>query len=290
MAGDAAHGGLVFGFDHDASQFLCSGVANYDSAAVAEFGFGRLERLREAGDGVERGLVLDADVDDGLRVGLEVLDQGAEGAARVIHHVEDDEGGEQAVAGGGAVGEDDVAGLFAAEDGARLLHFFEDVFVADGGAEHADAVAREEILEAHVGHGGGDNRVVSEAAFLLKGKRGEQEDAVAVDDAAFGGGEEDAVGVAVEGDAEVGVANHDFGGGNFGVEGAAIVVDIAAVGSGVGGVDVGTHGAEDVRGDAGGRAVGAIDEDATAGERQSGDLGTEPVRVFVDEARVGGEW
>ena len=42
-----------------------------------------------------------------------------------------------------AAGEDDVAGLLAAERGAGGEHLFEDIFVADGGAEHFDAGALE---------------------------------------------------------------------------------------------------------------------------------------------------
>ena len=56
---------------------------------------------------------------------------------QVEHH----ERGEQAVAGGGEVREEDVAGLLAAERGAVLLHLFEHVLVADGRAQHANAAS-----------------------------------------------------------------------------------------------------------------------------------------------------
>ena len=115
-----------------------------------------------------------------------------------------EERGEEAVAGGAAAGEDDVAGLFAAEGCAGGEHLLEDVLVADGGAEHFDAAALEGGFEAHVGHGGGDDGGVGEEAAGLQVAGGEQEDGVAVDDVAVLVGEEGAVGVAVEGDAHGG--------------------------------------------------------------------------------------
>ena len=53
------------------------------------------------------------------------------------------------------MGQKDVAGLFATEGGVVELHLFEDVAVADRGAEHADAAAFEGGFKAHVGHGCG---------------------------------------------------------------------------------------------------------------------------------------
>ena len=154
--------------------------------------------------------------------------------AGAVDDVEQQERGEEAVAGGGAAGEDDVAGLFAAEGGAGGEHLLEDVLVADGGAEHLDAAALEGGFEAHVGHGGGDDGGVGEEAEGLEVAGGEQEDGVAVDDVAVLVGEEGAVGVAVEGDAHGGFLRDDFGGDDVGVERAAVLVDVAAVGAGVG--------------------------------------------------------
>jgi hypothetical protein len=49
-------------------------------------------------------------------------------------------------------------------------HLFEDVLVADGGAEHADAGAGEGGFEAHVGHGGGDDECCWRARRGLGGR------------------------------------------------------------------------------------------------------------------------
>jgi hypothetical protein len=164
----------------------------------------------------------DVHVDDDLGEGLEVGGELGEGLAAAVDDVEQQERGEQAVAGGGAAGEDDVAGLFAAEGCAGGEHLLEDVLVADGGAEHLDLGALERGFEAHVGHGGGDDGGVGEQAAGGEVAGGEQQDGVAVDDFAGFVGEEGAVGVAVEGDAHGGFVGDDFGGDDFGVERAAV--------------------------------------------------------------------
>ena len=161
--GVVAHAGLGFGLDHDAGEGLGAGVADDDAAGVGEL---RLRRrgwrrrrwgLRRAGF-FSRTLTLTMTWGKTLRSASEFV----EGAAGAVDDVEDDEGGEEAVAGGGEVRRRGcgrtVRRRAAAPAGEHLL---EDVFVADGGAEHADAIAPERGLEAHVGHGGGDDGCVA---------------------------------------------------------------------------------------------------------------------------------
>src|SRR5450755_868880 len=95
--------------------------------------------------------------------------------------IEDEECGEETVAGGAAAGEDDVAGLLAAEGCSGGEHLLEDVLVADGRAEHFYFAALERGFEAHVGHGGGDYGRVGEEVEGLEVTGGEQEDGVSVD-------------------------------------------------------------------------------------------------------------
>jgi len=83
-------------------------------------------------------------------------------------------------------------------------------------------------------------------------------------------GEEGAVGVAVEGDAEGGGEDFDLGGYDFGVEGAAVFVDVAAVGGGVGYVDGALEGFEELRCDGTGGAVGAVKNDVAVVEGDAG--------------------
>ena len=174
--------------------------------------FGGVDGGGDGGDGVERPLFADFDVDDDLREDLQVGGQFVDGLAGAGDQVEDDESGEQAVAGGGEMGQQDVAGLLAAERGVVLQHLLEHVAVADGSAQHADAGALERGFKAHVGHGGGDDEIAGEQAAGFEVAGGDEQDGVAVDDVVAGAGQHAAVGIAVEGEADVGAALCDFGG------------------------------------------------------------------------------
>ena len=87
-----------------------------------------------------------------------------------------------------------------------FLHLFEHVAIADRRAQHANAAALERGLQAHVRHGGGDDHVAGQHAASLQIARGHQQNGVAVDDVAVCAGQHAAVGIAVEGEAEVGSA------------------------------------------------------------------------------------
>ena len=67
------------------------------------------------------------------------------------------ERGEQAVAGGGVVQENDVAGLLAAQIRAAAQHLLEHVAVAHGHAHERKTLARQHTLQAEIGHGGADD-------------------------------------------------------------------------------------------------------------------------------------
>ena len=64
---------------------------------------------------------------------------------------------ERAVSRRREVGADEVPGLLAAEERARLLHLLDDVAVADGRADERDAALLESLLEAPVRHDGPDD-------------------------------------------------------------------------------------------------------------------------------------
>ena len=180
-----------------------------------------------------------------------------------------------------------MPGLFAAEGGAGREHLFEDVLVADGGAQHLDAGAAERGFEAHVGHCCSDyRRVVQQPARVQVAAR-EQQDSVAVDDSSLLVGEEDAVGVAVEGDADGSPVRDHLGGDDFGVQRAAAEIDVASVGAGVGDGDGAAEVGEELGRDRAGGSVGAIDDDVMVIERETGNGGEQEANVlgavgFVD--------
>ena len=106
-----------------------------------------------------------------------------------------------------------MAGLLAAESGAGLEHFFQHIFVADVGAQHADTGFLQRDFQAHVRHGGGDHGIGLQLSLSVQIAGGSQKNAVAIDHASGGIAEKGAVGVAVKGDAHVELAGrfcHDF--------------------------------------------------------------------------------
>ena len=211
----------------------------------------------------ERGLGLDFDVDDGLRVVLEAFHKRFDFP---MHGDErgDFDGGEEAVARRAVVKKDDVAGLFAAEDVAAAEHLFEDVAVANGGAGESDTFAGEGALEAEIGHGSGDDAIAVELAERFEVARGSKQDAVAIDDFSRLADEKRAVGVAIERNAKFCPLGDDALLQTFQIKRAAIGIDVATVGFDGHSDDIGSERREKRRAEFVRRAVGAVENDSKA--------------------------
>src|SRR5712691_2938062 len=125
--------GFVFGFDHDASELLGTGVAKDDAAIVAKRGLGFGQGAGNFWKRLERRFRAHFYVDDELRIILETLHERfnftAHGNQRGNFC-----GREQAVTGRAVVEKNDVAGLLASQHVAAAKHFFENVAIPDGGA------------------------------------------------------------------------------------------------------------------------------------------------------------
>src|SRR5271156_2656120 len=109
LFGLAAHHFFRFSFDHHTRQRLSAGVADDDAAVSVK----RFFRFADAGgdcvDLVQRFLFLYANVHDDLRKDLEVGDEFVKRLARAAHDIENDERGEQAIAGGGQVRKENMS-------------------------------------------------------------------------------------------------------------------------------------------------------------------------------------
>ena len=290
------HGLFGFGFDHDAGQGFGAGVADDDAAGVLRVP-ASAARMRAATVGMLSSGIFSRTLTLTMTWGKTLRSAVSSSMALPVRAIRSrtTQRGEQAVAGGGEVGKQDVAGLLAAESRVVFQHLLEDVAVADGSAEHANAGALESGFEAHVGHGGGDDEVIGEEAARLEVAGGHEQDGVAVDRRCLGAGQHAAVGVAVEGEAEVGTAFGYLGGNPLGMEGAAVVVDVAAVGSDVEQGDVAAQSGEELGGDGCRSAVGAVDDDAQSGKVEAGDgveeeldvIGRERGIVFNERQRNG---
>jgi len=281
--------GVVFGFDHDAGELFCAGIAEDDAAIFAEGGLGFGQGAGDFGERFEGRLGFDFDVDDDLRVVLEAFDEGFDFA---VHGDErgDFYGGEKAVAGGAVFEKNDVAGLLAAYDVAAAKHFFEDVAIADGSAGESDAFAGEDALETEIGHGSGDDAIAFEFVLGFEMTRDGQENAVAVDDFPGFADEEGAVGVAVEGHTKAGALRDHALLQAIEIEGTAAGVDVAAIGRNTHGDDIGAESAEEFGAEFVGGAIGTVKEDAEAGEIGAGkDASAEKIEILSIERCVGDE-
>src|SRR5207253_78302 len=138
-----------------------------------------------------------------LRHGLEAPADLARRASVALDHRQHLQRRDQPVSGGGEVRQDDVARLLAADIEAALAHRLADITVADISAEEAKVETAEITFEPEVGHDGGDDPVPREPSFVLPVARNHRHQLVAVDDAAFLVDEHDAIGVAIERDAEI---------------------------------------------------------------------------------------
>ena len=126
-----------------------------------------------------------------------------ERAAGIAHDFKHAQRGEQAVAGGGMLQKNNVAGLLAAEHAAAPQHLLKHILVADRRARHFNAVYGERLFESEVGHDGRDYKIARQFPGAFQAGAREKADRVAIDHLAALGDEERAVGVAIERDAQM---------------------------------------------------------------------------------------
>ena len=175
-----------------------------------------------------------------------------------------------------------MARLLAADIEAVGTHVLDHVAVADLGAVELQVQAAEETLEPEIGHDGRDHAAAGEAAGLVPGLGDHRHDLVAVDDLALFVDDDDAVGVAVQRDADVGAHFMHLLLQFDGMGRAAFLVDVEAVRLDADGHHLGAEFPKRGRRDLVGGAVGAVDDDAQARQRhgaRQGALGEFDVAV-----------
>ncbi len=223
-------------------------------------------------------------VDQFLRRGIEDVRDLRQLLAGFDHHRQHLQRGDEAVAGGREIRQHDMAGLFAAQVEALFHHPADDIAVADLRALQLHADGFEMGFKPEIGHDGGDDGVLHQPPLFLPALRDEAQQLVAVDDAAGFVAHHDAVGVAIERDADVGaVAVHRIDHGAR-IGGADFAVDVEAVGLNADWKDFGAEFEQCLGGDLVGGAVGAIDDDAQAGQPE---LARERRLDDLDIARLG---
>jgi hypothetical protein len=126
------------------------------------------------------------------------------------HHPEDLERGDDPVARGRVLEDDHVAALLAAEAGPRDLHPLEDVLVADGRPDDLAAGRLDRGLEPAVRQDGHDERALGRTPRSMRSRARSPSNLVAVHDLAGRIDRDQPVGVAVEGEPDVGPAGLHF--------------------------------------------------------------------------------
>ena len=126
----------------------------------------------------------DPDIEQHLREALEVARQLGEHALLAAHDGEHLERGDQAVARGVVVEEEDVARLLAAQVVAAAAHGLDHVAVADLRAHQAEPQALERPLEAEVAHHRRHDLAAGERVARHQVVRAQREHHVAVEDLA----------------------------------------------------------------------------------------------------------
>ena len=172
-----------------------------------EFGLHGVDLGPERGGAVERGAVGHLHVVQDLRhrrhgVGGEFGHR----PARARHDVEQVQSGENAVAGGRKVAQDDVARLLAAERVAALGQRLEHVAVAHVGLDHLDAVLGHGQAEPEVRHHGDHDGVAVKLSPGPPVERAHRHDLVAVHQRAGVVDGQHPVGITVEGETDIGAA------------------------------------------------------------------------------------
>src|SRR5699024_7878207 len=174
--------------------------------------------------------------------------------------------GEDAVASGGVLGEDDVTGLLPAEAVAAGAHRFQHVPVPHPGLHDLDPGLLHRQGQAEIAHHRDHEGASGELAGLVQSDGEDAHDLITVDECSSAVHRQATVGVPVVGDPEVGPGGHGDGLELFWMGGAALLVDVAPVRGGVDHHHVGTGRAQGCRAHLAGGAVGAVDGDAQPAE------------------------
>src|SRR6202011_4068374 len=202
-----------------------------------------------------------------LRIFLETLFQFAQRLTGRVHDPQNLERANDAVAGGCKIADDYVHALFPTDIDISANHFFNHVAIAHFCANDFAAVGCERFVQAEITHHGRDQRVVAKLVRFQKIERGDGENFVAINDLAIFIAKQNAVGIAIVSDTDIGV-NQAHDALNFiRMSAAAAVVNVDPVGLVVGAGDVSAELAQNARRRFVGGAIRDIDGDAYFFER-----------------------
>src|SRR5689334_10209995 len=263
--GQRLHVGTIFAFDHDAHDRLGARAAQQDAPAAGEVGLGARDRVHHRLQvQVERARELH--VQEHLRKELELPCEVAERLRSADEAAQHLQRGDDRIARAVAIEAEKMPRVLAAAFPPALEKAFEHVAVADLRAHEVDSHLREAALEREVGHQRADHAAL-QPRFGLAVLHHRVEELVAVEERAVVIGHREAVAVAVEGDAEVRAVIDHRARHRLRVRGAALLVDVEAVGRAADRDHFRAELLEDARADAIVGAVRAIDDQLHAAQR-----------------------
>src|SRR5215831_3844407 len=144
----------------------------------------------------------------------------------------------------------------------RLKHLLKNILVADVGPEHADSGFPERDLQTHVRHCCGHDRIAIQPSLGMQVASCRKQHGISVDDATVVIAEKSAVGVAVEGYAEIEFSLR-FGHGlaqRIWMQSSALFVDVPAIGRNMNKCCLNTERAKEFRSLGSRGAVSAVDQ------------------------------
>ena len=252
---------------HDANHRLGPGIANHQPPGRAEPRLASYNRLLYPAR-LERLSIAKPDIAQQLRHRLKDaahLARPPSGLDDCRQHLQRRD---QTVAGCRVVGEDDVAGLLAAEIATQAAHLFVDIAIADRGAVQPDPLPGQVAFEAEIGHDRRNQRTAGELPAARQVHRDQRHQLIAIENDATLVGDNQPVCVAIERDPDIGAARQHFAAHLLGRQRATVAVDVDPVRRHGDREHLGAEFPEHRRGDLIAGAMRAIDDDPHAIEPQ----------------------
>ena len=164
-----------------------------------------------------------------------------------------------------------------------LLHHLQNILIAYRSAEHANAAGTQRCFQAHVGHGRRHHQIARQLSLGLHVTGRDQHHAVPIHHPAVGIGKQRAVRIAVEGDPQVRPQRLRLPGHDFGVQRAAVFIDIAPVRGHVREMNLPTKGRKKLGRNDRRRPIGAINHNLFAIQVQPRDNTPQKGLVLLTE-------
>src|SRR5579864_7106438 len=195
--------GRIVSLCHHSNERFSSRLADDEPATPLELSLGSCDSLPHA-IGLERlGAAVEPDVLEQLRKRFELLQQLTCRSACLDQRRQDLEPGDEPVAGGRVIGENDVTRLLPPDVAPASAHLLEHVAIADLGPKQFEARFAELSLEPEVRHDRRHDGIALEFPATVKAKSDESHQLVPIDELAFLVGDDQPVCITVEGKADV---------------------------------------------------------------------------------------